>query len=167
MPGGTGRSRPFLHCSSFKIVIRKTACKLPLTPFINIPLAHGDSTPLRNMHRQILHQPPPFKDTESDFLWSYDWLRFSLQWVFFQRISHILPDVSSVTSLCQGKCYFWRDLLLLFSLFVTMLHTNWHFCFFCRIVCKSLYQVCKWSRLSMVSKYLWLCVRATCFSLTN
>lgn len=66
MPGGTGRSRPFLHCSSFKIVIRKTAWKLPLTPFINIPLAHGDSTPLRNMHRQILHQPPPFKDTESE-----------------------------------------------------------------------------------------------------
>lgn len=66
MPGGTDRSRPFLHCSSFKMIIRKTAWKSSLTLFINIPLADGDGTAMRNMHGQTLHHPLPFKDTESE-----------------------------------------------------------------------------------------------------
>lgn len=107
MPGGaSGRSRSFLHCSSFKIIIRISAWKFSLTLLVNIPLADGDSTTLRSMHTQILHQLPPSKDTESEtsaVAWSYDWLRFSQQWGFFHTF---FLDVSSVTPLYQGKCYF-------------------------------------------------------------
>lgn len=67
MPGGTGRLRPFFHCSSFKIIIRKTAWTMSLTLF-NIPLADGDWTPIRHKHGKMLHDPPPFKDTESETL---------------------------------------------------------------------------------------------------
>lgn len=49
-----------------KIIITKTAWKSSLTLFISIPLADGDSSVIRNMHRQDLCNPVPFKDTESE-----------------------------------------------------------------------------------------------------
>lgn len=153
MPGGTGRSRPFLHCSSFKIIIRKTAWKSSLTLFINIPLAGGDSTPIGNMHGQILCQPLPFKDTESETsaVGLFEVMTDSGFYYSFQRICHIFLDVSSVTCLCQGLSLF-LDLSPLSSLLVTLSLPNCHFCFFCVIFCESLYQVCRWIGLSMVSK---------------
>lgn len=36
----------------------------------------------------------------------------------------------------------------------TLPHTNWHFCFFCEILCESFYQGCSWSGSSMTF-FIW------------
>lgn len=149
MPGGTGRSRSLLYCSSFNIVIRKHHPSLCLLAFLwPVGSMRGRFTPAASCfqgHRKwdITH----FIEVVTDS-------GFYCGECFSETFSHFCWCVISYFFL-SGEMLFLGRPPPLFSFFVTMLHTPWRFCFFCRTFCKSLYHVCRWSGLSVASNQLW------------